>query len=108
MPLRYAPIAADEVFKKKQIIEGKISPEPKERILDARNCPRCKNTVTPDSAYCCICGQLLNNKPSEICEMMEENPNIVQQIIREVTQNVERRLNYQKLAYERFKVMTNC
>lgn len=50
MPRRYASISADEVFKKKKILEGKVNPEPKKKVIDARNCPRCKNTVTPDSA----------------------------------------------------------
>lgn len=108
MPLRYAPISADEVFKKKQVLEGKITPEPEKKVIDARNCPRCKNTVTPDSAYCCICGHLLNNQPSELSGIMAENPSIMKQIIGEVTKNVERRMKYQKLADERFKVMTNC
>jgi len=108
MPLRYAPITADEVFKKKQILEGKISSEPEKKVLDARNCPRCKNTVTPDSAYCCVCGHLLNSQPSELSEIMAENPSIMKQIISEVTRNVERKMKYQKLADERFKVMTNC
>lgn len=107
MPLRYAPISADEVFKKKQILEGKISPEPEKKVIGARRCPRCKNTVTPDSAYCSICGQLLNSQPSEICGIMAENPNILQQIIEEVTKSVERRMRYQKLAEERFRVMTS-
>lgn len=105
MPLRYAPIAADEVFKKKQILEGKVRPEPEKKVIDARKCPRCKNAVMPDSAYCSVCGQLLKNRPSELNEILASNPSIMQQIIAEVTENVERRLKYQKLAEERFKVM---
>ena len=66
MPLRYAAISNDEVFKKKRILEGKDSPEPEKKIIDARNCPRCKNTVTPDAMYCSVCGQLLNSKPGEL------------------------------------------
>lgn len=105
MPRRYASISADEVFKKKKILEGKVRPEPERKVIDARSCPRCKNAVTPDSAYCCVCGQLLKSQPSELNEILASSPNIMQQIITEVTKDVERRMKYQKLAEERFKVM---
>ena len=108
MPLRYSPIAEDEVFKKKQIIEGKVDPKPEKKVIDARNCPRCKNTVTPDSAYCSVCGQLLNSRSSELNEILKGNPDIMQRIITEVTKNIEKRMKYQELAEERFEAMTNC
>ncbi len=108
MPLRYAPISNDEVFKKKQVLEGKIVPEKKMKIIDARNCPRCKNTVTPDSMYCSICGQLLSKEPHALNEIIKSNPSIMQQIISEVQKNVEKKLEYQKLADERLKIMAEC
>jgi hypothetical protein len=107
MPLRYAPISNDEVFKKKQILEGKISPEPKKKVIDARNCPRCKNTVTADAMYCSVCGQLLNKQPDALNEILLNNPTIMQQIINEVQKSVEKKMRYQKLAEERLKVMTS-
>ena len=107
MPLRYAPISNDEVFKKKQIIEGKVSPELKKKVIDARNCTRCKNTVTPDAMYCSVCGQLLNKQPDALNEILLNNPTIMQQIINEVQKSVEKKMRYQKLAEERFKVMTS-
>jgi integrase len=107
MPLRYAPIAADEVFKKKQVLEGKIRPEQRKKVIDARSCPRCRNTVAPDMAYCCVCGQLLSKQPSEIHEILAGNPDIMQRIVSEVTENVERRMKFKKLAEERFRVMLN-
>ncbi|MGD2091524.1 MAG: tyrosine-type recombinase/integrase [Candidatus Aminicenantes bacterium] len=108
MPLRYAPISNDEVFKKKQILEGKISQEPKKKVIDARNCPRCKNTVTPDAMYCSICGQLLNNQTGALKDILSSNPSIMQQIISEVQKNVEKKLMFQELAEERFKIMAKC
>jgi integrase len=108
MPLRYAPISNDEVFKKKQVLEGKISPEPKRKVIDARTCPRCKNTVTPDAMYCSICGQLLSNRPGTLNEILKNNPVIMQQIINEVQKSIEKKMNFQKLAEERFKVMVKC
>lgn len=57
--------------------------------------------------YCSVCGQLLDSKPSELNEILKSNPDIMQQIITEVTKNVEKRMRYQKLAEERFKVMTD-
>ena len=108
MPLRYAPISNDEVFRKKQIIEGKISPEPKKKVIDARNCPRCKNTVIPDALYCSICGQLLSNCPGALNEILSSNPAIMQQIISEVQKNLEKKMMFQNLAEERFNVMARC
>jgi integrase/recombinase XerD len=105
MPLRYAPISNDEVFRKKQILEGKINPEPKKKVIDARNCPRCKNTVTQNAKYCGICGQLLGNKPGALNEILNSNPAIMQQIINQVQENVEKKLMFQELAEERFKIM---
>jgi integrase len=108
MPLRYAPISNDEVFKKKQVLEGKISPETEKKVIDARNCPRCKNTVTPDAMYCSICGQLLRNRAGALNEMLSSTPAIMQQIISEVQKNVEKRLMFQDLAEERLKIMAKC
>jgi hypothetical protein len=108
MPLRYAAISNDAVFKKKRILEGKDIPEPEKRVIDARNCPRCKNTVTPDAMYCSVCGQLLKSKPAELSEILKSNPAILQQIINEVQRNIEKKMGYQKLGEERFKVMTHC
>ena len=108
MPLRYAPISNDEVFKKKQVLEGKISPETKKKVIDARNCPRCKNTVTVDAMYCSICGQLLSNRPGALNEILSSNPAIMKQIISEVQKNVEKKLMFKELAEERFKVMAKC
>jgi integrase len=105
MPLRYAPIAADEVFKKKQVLEGKVRPEQRKKVIDARSCPRCRNTLTPDMMYCCVCGQLLNDRPSEINEILTNSPDIMQQIVSEVTRNIEKRMKFEKLAEERFQVM---
>lgn len=106
MPLRYSPISNDEVFKKKQILEGKISPEPKKKFIDARNCPRCKNTVTVDAMYCSVCGQLLNSSTGALNGILLSNPVIIQQIVKEVQKNIEDKMKYQKLAEERLKVMT--
>jgi integrase/recombinase XerD len=105
MPLRYAAISNDEVFKKKRILEGKDSPEPEKKVIDARNCPRCKNTVTPDAMYCSVCGQLLNSKPGELEGILKCNPAIMQKIIEEVQKSVEKRMGYQKLSEERFLAM---
>jgi hypothetical protein len=105
MPLRYAAISNDEVFKKKRILEGKLKPEPEKKVIDARNCPRCKNTVTQDAMYCCVCGQLLSSKPGELEGILKCNPAIMQQIVEEVQKNVEKRMGYQKLTEERFHAM---
>ncbi|MGD2090962.1 MAG: tyrosine-type recombinase/integrase [Candidatus Aminicenantes bacterium] len=108
MPLRYAPISNDEVFRKKQVLEGKMSSEPIRKVIDARKCPRCRNTVMPDAMYCSICGQLLSNRPGTLNEILKNNPVIMQQIIDEVQKSIEKKMNFQKLAEERFKVMVKC
>jgi site-specific recombinase XerD len=105
MPSRYSPISNDEVFKKKQIVEGKISPEPMKKVIDARNCPRCKNTVTADAMYCSVCGQLLSKQPNTLNEILLKNPVIMQQIVNEVQKNVEEKMRFHNLAEERLKAM---
>lgn len=107
MPLRYAAISHDEVFKKKRILEGKGKPEIEKKVIDARNCPRCKNTVTQDAMYCCVCGQLLNRKPGELEGILKSNPAIMQQIINEVQKSVEQKMGYHRLTEERYSAATS-
>ena len=58
-----------------------------------------------DMMYCSLCGQLLNDKPSEINEILTKNPDIMQQIVSEVTKKIENKMKFEKLAEERFQVM---
>ncbi|MCX6817281.1 MAG: tyrosine-type recombinase/integrase [Candidatus Aenigmarchaeota archaeon] len=100
MPLRYAPVSNDAVFRKKQILEGKIKDELQPKIIEARSCPRCKNTVTPDSAYCCVCGQLLSKKVIGLKDMLE-NPLIYETMKSEIERREDLRQKYQQQLNER-------
>lgn len=107
MPLRYGSFSVDDVMKKRQILEGRKVPE-KPKVRREKRCPRCQNTVFSDSRYCQVCGQLLNNQPGALNEILSSNPAIMQQIISEVQKNVEKKLMFQDLAEERFKIMAKC
>lgn len=107
MPLRYGSFSVEDVMKKRQVLEGRRV-SIKQKVSDEKRCPKCQNTVFSDSCYCQVCGQLLSSQKNEMKEILLNTPSIMQQIINQVQENVEKKLSFQKLAEERFLAMNKC